>query len=219
MIDSTAKTQIQNIQYIMTNSPSPNNNLFTEMTRRYAEQEIPWNHELPPPEVIALAEILPPGRMLDLGCGLGRACIYLARHGWVCDGVDFVAQAISIAQARAEAAGVSERVQFHVAPITDLDFLVTPYDLILDVGCLHAQSPEDEDAYARHVLRLLKPGGMYVLFAHFTDESNPDARQWTTGARITRLFSHDLTLERVERGTSSIGENTWASAWFWMVKP
>ncbi|MEZ4728599.1 MAG: hypothetical protein R3E79_15805 [Caldilineaceae bacterium] len=49
--------------------------LLAEMTNRYAGQQLPWNAELPPPEVLALVDVLPPGRMLDLGCGL-RACRY-----------------------------------------------------------------------------------------------------------------------------------------------
>ena len=205
----------------MTTQP-PSSDLFTRMTERYANGEIPWHHELPPPEVIALAETLPPGRFLDLGSGLGRACIYMAQHGWTCDGVDFIAQATNLARERAEAAGVADRVHFHTASIAALDFLPGPYDLILDVGCLHAQTPEDGETYARHVKRLLKPsrknnrGGQYVLFAHLTDESAPDARNWTTEAAIYNLFLPTLTLERIERGTTTTVEDSWASAWFWM---
>lgn len=200
----------------------PPSDLLTRMTERYANGEIPWHHELPPPEVIALADTLPPGRFLDLGSGLGRACIYLAQHGWTCDGVDFVAQATEMSRERAEAAGVADRVHFHTASVAALDFLSGPYDLILDVGCLHAQSPEDGEAYTQHVKRLLKPsvgnnrGGVYVLFAHLTDESDPDARRWITEAELYRLFLPGLTLERIVRGTTTIGESTWASAWFWM---
>ena len=37
---------------------------------------------------------LPPSRALDLGCGSGTNCIYLARHGWEVVGVDFSMQGI-----------------------------------------------------------------------------------------------------------------------------
>lgn len=201
---------------------APPSDLFTRMTERYANGEIPWHHELPPPEVIALAESLPPGRFLDLGSGLGRACIYMAQRGWTCDGVDFIAQATQMSRERAEAAGVADRVHFHTASVAALEFLSEPYDLILDVGCLHAQTPEDGQAYAKHVKRLLKPsvgnnrGGQYVLFAHLTNESDPDARQWTTEEAVYQLFLPDLTLERIERGTTTTVESTWQSAWLWM---
>lgn len=108
--------------------------LLVEMTNRYTGQQLPWNVELPPPEVLALVDVLPPGRMLDMGCGLGRACLYLAKHGWQCDGVDFVEQAVVTARQRAEAAGVAAQVTLHVSSVGAVDFLQPPYDLIIDVG-------------------------------------------------------------------------------------
>ncbi len=59
---------------------------FTRMEQLYrGGGQVPWDRALPPPEVIALAAELPPGRALDLGCGYGRASIYLAQHGCRCD--------------------------------------------------------------------------------------------------------------------------------------
>lgn len=77
--------------------------LFVEMTNRYTEQNLPWDVELPPPEVLEVVDLLSPGRALDLGCGFGRTCRYLAKHGWQCDGVDFVEQAIVTARQRTQA--------------------------------------------------------------------------------------------------------------------
>lgn len=190
--------------------------LLTEMTNRYAGQQLPWNVELPPPEVLALVDVLPPGRMLDLGCGLGRACLYLASHGWQCDGVDFVEQAVGMARQRAEAAGVADRVAFHRASVAAVDFLQSPYDLVLDVGCLHAQSAEVRVAYARQVERLLKPGGLFLLFAHVRDEEVGTEGRWITTAQLDALFQPSFVIERVERGSTTVGDNTWPSAWYWM---
>jgi 2-polyprenyl-3-methyl-5-hydroxy-6-metoxy-1,4-benzoquinol methylase len=106
--------------------------LFAEMTNRYTEQNLPWDVELPPPEVIETVKVLPPGRALDLGCGFGRTCRYLAQHGWQCDGVDFVEKAIVTARQRAEERGVVECITFHVASVAELDFLQASYDLAID---------------------------------------------------------------------------------------
>lgn len=197
-------------------SDAATNTLFVEMTNRYAAQSLPWNHELPPPEVLALAESLPPGRMLDLGCGLGRACIYLAQHGWQCDGVDFVEKAIALARQRAAAAGVAERVAFQVASVAALDFLQPPYDLVIDVGCLHAQSAEVRTAYAQQVKRLLRPGGLFLLFAHVRAEAPGTEGRWITSAQIDELFPPEFVVEHLERGSTTVGDNTWPSAWYWM---
>lgn len=190
--------------------------LLIEMTNRYAGQQLPWNVELPPPEVLALVDVLPPGRILDLGCGLGRACLYLARHGWQCDGVDFVEQAVVTARQRAEAAGVADRVTFHQASVAAVDFLQPPYDLVIDVGCLHAQSAEGRTAYAHQVERLLQPGGLFLLFAHVRDEEAGTEGRWITTVQLDALFQLGFVIERVERGSTTVGDNTWPSAWYWM---
>lgn len=49
-----------------------------------------------------------PGRALELGCGNGRNALYLARHGFRVDAVDFSSEAISWARERAAAAHLSE---------------------------------------------------------------------------------------------------------------
>lgn len=111
---------------------------FTRMELLYrGGGQVPWDRELPPPEVIALAAELPPGRALDLGCGYGRASIYLAQHGWMCDGVDFIPEAVAGARMRAATANVADRALFHTLPVTDLASLAPPYDLAVDVGCMH----------------------------------------------------------------------------------
>ena len=51
----------------------------------------PWVHGEPPEPLAALIEgprSLPPGDMLDIGCGTGHDAIYCARHGWAVTGVD-----------------------------------------------------------------------------------------------------------------------------------
>ncbi len=190
--------------------------LLVEMTNRYTGQQLSWNVELPPPEVLALVDVLPPGRMLDMGCGLGRACLYLAKQGWQCDGVDFVEQAVVTARQRAEAAGVADQVTFHVSSVGAVDFLQPPYDLVIDVGCLHAQAADVCTAYARQVKRLLRPDGLFLLFAHVRDEADTTAGRWLTSARIDALFQSGFVVERLERGTTTVGDSTWPSAWYWL---
>lgn len=190
--------------------------LLVEMTNRYAEPNLPWDVELPPPEVVELVDGLPAGRALDLGCGFGRTCRYLAQQGWQCDGVDFVEQAVSAARERATAAGVADRIAFHVASVADLDFLQPPYDLAVDVGCFHAQAAPVRVQYAQHVARLLKPGGLFLLFAHLREESAGDEGRWVTAAQINALFTHDFSVERMVPGTTTVCGNTWPSGWYWL---
>lgn len=144
---------------------------YEHLEEMYESGSVPWDETDPPPEVIDLAAKLPAGRALDLGCGYGRACIYLARLGWQVDGVDFVAQAIDGAKLRADQAGVSERINFHQSPVTQLNFLNKPYDFALDVGCAHGLTKGELMAYHQELVRLLKPGAVFLLFAHLNKET------------------------------------------------
>jgi SAM-dependent methyltransferase len=87
----------------------------------------PWDTQVTPPEVVELVERagVPPGRALDLGCGSGTNCIYLARHGWEAVGVDFSAVAIHRARRKARRGRVDCR--FYRADVTDLSFLAGPF--------------------------------------------------------------------------------------------
>jgi 2-polyprenyl-3-methyl-5-hydroxy-6-metoxy-1,4-benzoquinol methylase len=87
----------------------PQPSRFEMLQRRYQERNLPWDLPLPPPEIVALAGELPPGRALDLGCGVGRTAIYLAAAGWSVDGVDFVPEAIQMAEERVDSRSARSR--------------------------------------------------------------------------------------------------------------
>jgi SAM-dependent methyltransferase len=106
---------------------------------------------------------LPPGRALDLGCGTGDNCIYLAQHGWQVTGIDFVAKAVERARTKAAAAGVDVTVRRADATRLRAAGIGTGFDLIVDNGCLHGMSDEDRDAYVREVTAVAGPTAHLLL--------------------------------------------------------
>jgi SAM-dependent methyltransferase len=94
---------------------------------------------------------LEPGRALDIGCGTGDNCIYLAQHGWHVTGVDYVARAVEKARAKTAAAGVDVTVRQADATRLRAGDIGTGFDLIVDNGCLHGMNDDDRDAYVREV--------------------------------------------------------------------
>ena len=104
---------------------------------RYESGQIPWDDQLPPPELIELADSLEPGKALDLGSGYGRSSIYLAQRGWQVDGIEFVPKAVEESRKRAQETGAGSSAKFHVSDVTQLDFLQGAYDLAVDIGCMH----------------------------------------------------------------------------------
>ena len=179
---------------------------------RYLRGRTPWDTGVTPPEVVALVEggKVPPGRALDLGCGTGTNSIYLARHGWEVVGVDFSTVAIRRAKRRARRAGVDCR--FYRADVTDLSFLKGPFDLALDIGCLHGLPSEGMERYATELARLVRPGGLYLLYA-FTPHPERPVPRGIPPERVRALFAPDFALERQEGGADPSGP---PSAWYWL---
>ena len=172
---------------------------------QYLLGQTPWDTDVTPPEVVELVAGggLPPGRALDLGCGTGTNTIYLACKGWEAVGVDFSALAIRWARRKARRAKV--RCRFYRADVTDLSFLQGPFDLVLDVGCLHSVPPAGWERYAAGLARLVRPGGLYMLYA-FTHRG-------VTPEEARRLFAAAFAVERQEGGDDPTGPR---STWYWL---
>jgi SAM-dependent methyltransferase len=85
----------------------------------------------PHPLVVRAASLSPPGRALDLACGVGRHALWLAERGWQVTAVDASAVAIEILQRRAKERGVD--VGARVADLERGEFVIEPgaYDLIV----------------------------------------------------------------------------------------
>lgn len=142
--------------------------LFFEL--RYRFGRAPWDTGISPPELTAVIEgpdALPPGQALDLGCGTGTNVVYMARHGWKVTGVDFSGPAIAAARAKARAAGAGGRTDLLQGDVTRLGDLPIsgPFDLVLDMGCLHGISPEERAGYAAGLAALTRPGALFLLYA------------------------------------------------------
>jgi len=127
-----------------------------------------WDTGLTPPEVVSFTGSHSPGRVLDLGCGTGTNSIYLAKHGWQVTGVDFVQTAVQGARRKAAHAGVS--IDFICADVTRLLGVQGPFDLILDIGCLHSLPVEKRDGYYANLNALLGEDGFFLLYAFFNSE-------------------------------------------------
>jgi SAM-dependent methyltransferase len=179
---------------------------------RYLMGQAPWNTGVTPPEVKAFVEArdAPPGRALDLGCGTGKNTVYLARHGWETVGVDI--SRIAILRARWRAFTADAHCQFYRADVTDLHFLKDPFDLALDIGCLHSLPPEDREPYASEIARLTRPRGWYMLYAFTPRPAGAPARGIAPDS-VEALFGPAFCIERQEGGEDPTGPS---SAWYWL---
>ncbi len=131
---------------------------------RYYFSRPPWDTGVSPPELIKYIAENTAGRALDLGCGTGTNLLTLAQAGWQVTGIDFAAEAIRRARRRFARAGL--QADLHVGDVTHLEALSGPFDLALDIGCFHSLGEDGRRDYLSGLLRLLRPGGTWLVYAH-----------------------------------------------------
>jgi cyclopropane fatty-acyl-phospholipid synthase-like methyltransferase len=101
-------------------------------------------------------------RVLDAGCGVGGAAIWLARNlGVEVVGVTLTPLQVEKAIRFAEEAGVADRTRFLVADYCATGLLAGSFDAVwgLESVCYAA----DKEDFLREAARLLRPGGRLVV--------------------------------------------------------
>jgi ubiquinone/menaquinone biosynthesis C-methylase UbiE len=104
---------------------------------------------------------------IDLGCGTGRSILRLARAGWNCIGVDLSREMLRVSQNKAIQGGQSlaplhlNMVQLDCFQDGCADLIVCMYS---SFGMVRGKN--HRATMLKHVRRLLKPGGHFVVHVH-----------------------------------------------------
>jgi cyclopropane-fatty-acyl-phospholipid synthase len=145
---------------------------------------------------------LEPGmKVLDIGCGWGGMALELAgRYGVEVLGVTLSEEQISLAESRADAAGLAGQVRFS---LTDFRDVQGPFDRIVSVGMFEHVGAPNYQAFFAQVARLLTDDGVALL--HSISRRTPPA---TTNAFTKKYIfpggyipSMSETLAAIERGS------------------
>ena len=111
---------------------------------------------------IAAKLCLEPGqRVLDIGCGWGGMALYLARTAGVhVTGVTLSEEQLAVARARADAAGLADRVEFRLQ-----DYRAVPetFDRVVSVGMLEHVGIDQLPGYFLSVRDRLAPDGVALI--------------------------------------------------------
>jgi len=110
--------------------------------------------------VEAMKEIKPGGKALDVGAGMGRNAIHLARLGWDVTGIDLSEQGLAVMRSNAEKAGL--KVETVKTSYEDFDFGEERWDL---VAMILSWAPVEDQAFLSRLKKSVRPGG-YVVFEH-----------------------------------------------------
>lgn len=141
----------------------------------------------PEPEVLNHAALLPKGaRVLDLGAGIGRHALMLARLGFDVAAFDAAPQSLATIREAAENAGLA--IETAQGLMTDLPFPDGSFDHVLSWNVIYHG---DETVVARsiaEIFRVLRPKGTFMG---------------------TMLSTRRLPVERAKAAGQEISRNTW----------
>jgi cyclopropane fatty-acyl-phospholipid synthase-like methyltransferase len=181
----------------------------------YLFKKTPWDTGITPPEIVAVIEggKVPIGRALDLGCGTGTNAIYLAQHSFAVTAIDIERRAIALAKRKARSASLGDRIRFERGDVTLMRrwALGQSIDFAYDIGCFHNLKAEARRRYVSALTGVLKPGGVYMLYAF---EPQAD-RAGVALDEIAALFDPAYRLDAMRRGSDRHGRG---SAWYTLIK-
>jgi SAM-dependent methyltransferase len=99
-------------------------------------------------------------RIVDVGCGTGQMCVYLARADRVVTGVDITRASLLLGAAAAQRFGL-DRVRFVETDLQRPGLDAGAFDVVYSSGVLH-HTPDPRASFAR-LAQLARPGGTIVL--------------------------------------------------------
>ena len=107
--------------------------------------------------VVEFCEDLPAGLAIDVAGGEGRNAVWLAKHGWTVEVIDFAPNALAKAAQLASDNQVSDRIVTTEASALDFESQLGSADLVV-MAYLHIYSHQFAQAFS-HAVTVLKPGG------------------------------------------------------------
>jgi SAM-dependent methyltransferase len=177
-------------------------------------------------EVLA-RHIRPPGLVVDLGCGTGRATVALARRGLLGLAVDLSPAMLRVVARKAKAENLP--IQPLRANLVELDCIRSQsadYALCLFSTLGMIRPRQNRHRLLLHARRILKPGGLLVLHVHnlWYNLFDPAGRRWLLGhllsvmlgrlelgdkffyyREIPRMFVHAFTRRELVRSLAQAG--------------
>lgn len=171
----------------------------------YGERDRVWSGRVNT-RLAEIAEQLPAGRALDLGCGEGADAIWLAERGWRVVAADVSTTALQRATDDARSRGVLERIDFQHHDLSE-SFPDGSFDLV-SAQFLHSPLEFDRAALLRPAAQAVAPGGVLVIVDHAApppgskvghDHHFPTAEEVLDGLALDPAAWRRLRVETVDR--------------------
>ncbi|MBK9123563.1 MAG: class I SAM-dependent methyltransferase [Chloroflexi bacterium] len=147
--------------------------------------------------------------VLDVACGVGYGSHYLSEAAASVTGLDLDTWSVEYARERY---GDRPSVTFEVGNALDMPFETGQFDVVCSFETI--EHVQDADAFLREVLRVLKPGGVFIVStpAARISTQRPDnphhVQEWSPKdfERLLRNYFADVTIYSQARRTTRLAE-------------
>ncbi|MHB9154207.1 MAG: class I SAM-dependent methyltransferase, partial [Endomicrobiales bacterium] len=148
----------------------------------YEPKKLPMQRRI----AVVLESLRPcPGeRILDVGCGVGTFAFHCARSGALSTGIDYSPESIKAATILSARFEVSGKADFVVGNALALPFENESFDKIVSADFIEHITHEEKPVLCREMLRVLKPGGIMVLFTPNKIREDIGALYWAARHRL-----------------------------------
>src|SRR5262249_41862974 len=155
----------------------------------------PWDIGTPQGRFVAIADRVS-GPVLDAGCGTGEHALFYAARGLRVLGIDFVAEAIRRARAKAAERGLAGG--FLVKGATALGDWGARFTSAIDCGLFHCLSDDDRRRYVRGLARVVEPGGRLYLLCFSDAEPGTEGPRRVSRQELYDAFADGWEVESVQ---------------------
>jgi tocopherol O-methyltransferase len=180
--------------------------IWEEGTGNFAEALVNTNRIL-----MNLSNIQDSEKILDAGCGVGGAALYLSNNKNVkVTGITLSEKQVKFATARAREKKSDQNVSFHVIDYTNTPFEDESFDVVW--ACESISSAPDISDFIRESFRLLKKGGRLILSDFFItnyhhDDKNEWIGKWCQTWSISNLVTSDYFVNALRERKYEVKEN------------
>ncbi|MFC2014869.1 class I SAM-dependent methyltransferase [Chloroflexota bacterium] len=145
-------------------------------------------------KITDLLKIAPPEHVLDLGCGIGRFSLELARRGFQVTGVDRTRSYLDRARNQAGEEGLNiEFVQDDMRNFCRTDSFNSAISMFTSFG--YFEDPEDDRKVVANVYDSLKTGGTFLIDTHGKETLSRIflERDWTEKDGVKVLYERKVS--------------------------
>ncbi len=101
--------------------------------------------------------------VLDVGSGRGLFAFFLGGYGSRVLGIDYIPLVVHKSNEHVKYEKAYDQVRFMVGDARAIPFTDASFDIVTDIGMFHYLPEAERNAYIAEIMRVLKPGGHFVV--------------------------------------------------------